>query len=174
MNVRTRKYLTRCHLVCRAWVPRCRLLLFNEVSVNSQLQLMSLAKFLRESPFHAERVTILNINGEDPDPTWISALPNRLPSLPHLARLHLHAVDFTQQVSCVYQAYSRLRKQSTSRLSITSLQFSKKIQTIIASTTHSVRGTSMMHKNENIVSLRRKIGRKRREGEPFRMHHRRL
>lgn len=114
MDHRTRKHLNRCRLVCRDWVPRCRLHLLNEISVNSRPSLESLAKFLLASPFHAERVTVLKISGEGPDQTWISTVPLRLPPLPHLAHLVLRAVDFSQQPPHVYQVYSLLRSRSLS------------------------------------------------------------
>lgn len=112
MDPTTRSNLNTCRLVCRAWVPRCRLHLFDEIFVNSRDALRSLAAFLRASSFHTDRVRILRIYGGGTNQSWISTIPFSLPKLPRLSRLDLIAVDFAQQPPQFYQVFSLLRARS--------------------------------------------------------------
>lgn len=104
-----RSDLRACHLVCRSWVPRCRLHLFDSLNIDSHDTLQSIASFLQSSSFHADRVHELKIRGGGPDDSWIAVAPLCLPQLHHLRFLHLYSVDLSQQHPRLSQIYSRLR-----------------------------------------------------------------
>ena len=104
-----RANLSRCRLVCRAWVPRCRLYLADDLFVETHASLLSLAAFLRSSPFHAGRVWRLKIHGGGPDPSWISTVPLHLPKLPQLRILALSSVTLASQHIRFHQFFSLLR-----------------------------------------------------------------
>lgn len=92
-----RAALRACSLVCRSWVSRCRFHLVGRVCIDSRDALEAAAAFLHSSTLHAHRVRTLHIVGGNPDQSWISILPFRLPKLPKLTGLVFSKVDFTQQ-----------------------------------------------------------------------------
>lgn len=111
-----RKDLNACRLVCRAWVPRCRLHLYDEIFVDSPDILRTTAAFLSRSDFHANQVRSLRIRGGGPSQSWISTVPLRLPRLRRLAVIILYKVDFSQQPPHFYQIFSLLRARSESTI----------------------------------------------------------
>ena len=107
-----RQDLSRCCLVCRAWVPRCRFFLFHELYLDSRRTLSSVATFLKKSPFHADFIRTLKIRGgPGGDQSWISSVPLLLPKLPGLKDLIIVSLDFTQQNPHFYQFFSTYRPE---------------------------------------------------------------
>lgn len=106
---KARKSLAQCQVVCRAWVPRCRLHLYHEVILDSRDALRFASTFLQASAFHARLVWALRIRGHGSDQSWISSAPFHLPKLPGLSRVQFSTVDFAQQHPRCPQAYSILR-----------------------------------------------------------------
>lgn len=104
-----RKTLSACCLVCRAWGPRCRLYLFQQIHIVSRESLQSLSVFLWKSPFHARLVQKLQIKGNGADQSWIATVPAYLPKLPNLDTLSFASTDFRRQHPSFSQLYSRFR-----------------------------------------------------------------
>ena len=109
-----RRALCACRLVCRAWVPRCRLHLLKVLHIGSRDTLQSIASLLWTSPFHADQVRSLRIFGSS-DQSWISIVPLCLPPLRHLESLDLSSVHFTLQNPRLPQVYSYFRFKSVER-----------------------------------------------------------
>lgn len=97
-------------LVCRAWVPRCRLYLYNEVHITSRENLLAVSKFFHSFPCHAHRVSRLKIVGGGSNQSWISEFPLRLPNLPNLTYLTFKEVDLAQQHPWFPQLLSLLKR----------------------------------------------------------------
>lgn len=112
LESKARRDVNTCRLVCRAWVPRCRLHLYNEIFLDSRDGLQATSNFLQHSTFHTSRVYALQIRGTGPDQSWIATVPLRLPPLRNLAHIFLIGVDFAQQPPHFYQIYSLLRTRS--------------------------------------------------------------
>ena len=104
--------LQRWMLVCRAWVPRCRLYLSVEVRIASRDTLEVLSKLWCSSPFHAARVKQLKIVGGQGNQSWISSFPLRLPKLPNFEWLTLEDVDLSQLHPSFARLLSLLRRPS--------------------------------------------------------------
>ena len=104
-----RRELSSCFLVCRAWVPRCRLYLFREIDVISRDSLRSISTFLQKSPAFAGFVEKLNICAEGTDQSWVATVPLLLPNLSGLYTVSFTSLDFRQQHPRFSQFYSSIR-----------------------------------------------------------------
>lgn len=85
-------------LVCRALVPRCRLYMYNIITLRSQKDLSSIATTLSNHPHLVARIQDLTIDARLSDSqAWISAIPLSLP-LASMGSIFLQfrGVDLTQ------------------------------------------------------------------------------
>ncbi|THH28137.1 hypothetical protein EUX98_g6052 [Antrodiella citrinella] len=109
---RNRPPLTRCALVCRAWLLRCRFQLSpDKVTLRSPSDLASLTRFLDIFPPATAGLSFLDIHGRKDGDTstadsWVSSVPAILGPLPHLVQLSIYDVDLAHQHPDIYELYS--------------------------------------------------------------------
>ncbi|THH28138.1 hypothetical protein EUX98_g6051 [Antrodiella citrinella] len=107
-----RPALTRCALVCRAWLPRCRFQLRPDaVDLSSGSDAASLSRFYAAVPDAASTLKFLEIHGRKRGDTstadsWVYSVPAILPPLPNLILLNFYDVDLAHQHPALYKLYS--------------------------------------------------------------------
>lgn len=104
--------LAACSLVHRALIPRCRLHLFETVTLRSQQDLTSLVTTLRKFPQFVKRVRHLDIDATSTESqSWVSTVPLSLPiTSMDLDSFSLTGVDLTLVHSTFYMACSRFHE----------------------------------------------------------------
>ncbi|TCD61792.1 hypothetical protein EIP91_007946 [Steccherinum ochraceum] len=102
-----------CCLVCRSWFPRSRFhleLSTSKIELHSQERLLSYARYLRQgSSDLTAQVNELRIKcskEKNPDVSWVSLVPHRLPRLTALTTLIITGFDLSKTPAHFYQAYS--------------------------------------------------------------------
>lgn len=114
--------------VCRALVPRCRLLLLAEVVLSSQKDVESMKISLRRHPYLIGRIRQLHIDAGGPDSqSWVSTVPLSLPIVSmHLEWLELYSVDLTQ----LHPTFYRMRFQKLKHIFFQNVRFTRYSQVI--------------------------------------------
>lgn len=75
-----RRDVFACCLVCRAFTPRCRFQLYQEIDLCSAGNLAQVIDILTQFPALCQRVSYLTINATTSiDQSWVSTVPFRLP-----------------------------------------------------------------------------------------------
>lgn len=114
----TRAALRTCFLVCRAFVPRCRLHLLDSITLRTEKDLTAVENMFNKAPGLAKYVSTLTIDvvGAGPQ-SWVSAIPFALavPSM-ELWELRVRGVDFTTVHVSFQRAFTRFAGVSTLRL----------------------------------------------------------
>lgn len=97
---RYRPTLSACCLVCRAWVPRCRMHLSEVVVLTSRKAAISFALFMASCPIMSRNTTRLTISGDyfpdNVDQSWVSFVPLHAFQfgVPSPEELYLERIDF--------------------------------------------------------------------------------
>ena len=104
---RSRQLLVPCALTCRAWLPRARHHLYQLVYISCTDGLDGIIQTLSHYPGLCDRVSILQIDGDDSHSSWvIRAFFYLAPRLKHLSALWIAGVDLTQCHPDIFKALS--------------------------------------------------------------------
>lgn len=91
-----RMILLSCLLVCRRWVPKSRIYLYEDVKLTSKRKAISFMEAITHNPFLGQYVRYLMINPNFQHDDWIytahRVLPQHLPNLHHLEYHEIPAV----------------------------------------------------------------------------------